>query len=74
MANYHHVHLTYLNSTLTVTISVDANLSPIPTATQVYHVDIPAIVGGPTAYIGFTGGTGGLVSAGDIAYLNYSTP
>ncbi len=45
------------------------------TATQAYTVNIPSIVGSPTAYIGFTGGTGspGSVAAvQNILTWNYS--
>jgi hypothetical protein len=48
--------LTYNGTTLTVVIT---DLVTNASATQTYTVDIPSYVGGPTAYIGFTGGTGG---------------
>ena len=48
--------LSYDGITLTVVITDTVTNA---TATQSYTVDIPSIVGGPTAYVGFTGGTGG---------------
>jgi lysophospholipase L1-like esterase len=41
-------------------------------ATQSYAVNIPALVGGTTAYVGFTGGTGGLTAVQDIVSWVYS--
>ena len=41
-------------------------------ATTVYTIDIPGTVGGSAAYVGFTGGTGGLVAAQDIRTWTYS--
>jgi hypothetical protein len=38
--------------------------------TQTYTVDIPTTVGGPTAFVGFTGATGGLTATQDI--LNWT--
>ena len=49
--------LTYNGSTLTVVITDTVTNA---SATQTYTVNIPAIVGGNTAYVGFTGSTGGL--------------
>ena len=47
--------MNYDGTTLTVTI-LDTQTQA--TATQSYQVDIPATVGGPAAYVGFTAGTG----------------
>ncbi len=55
--------LSYDGTTLTVTIA-DAQTGK--TATESYVINIPATVGGSTAYVGFTGATGGLVSTQDI--------
>ncbi len=59
--------LTYNGTTLTVVITDTATNA---TATQTYTVNIPAIVGGPTAYVGFTGASGALTSVQQI--LNWS--
>src|SRR5262249_32390019 len=37
-----------------------------------YTVDISSVVGGDTAYVGFTGGTGGLFSLQDILTWTYT--
>src|SRR5207248_2146684 len=42
------------------------------TATQDYAVNIPAIVGANSAYVGFTGGTGGLAAVQDILTWVYA--
>ncbi len=47
--------MTYTNPTLTVQLT---DLVTSVTNTQTYTIDIPTVVGGPTAYVGFTGGTG----------------
>ena len=53
------VTMSYNGTTLTVTITDTVTLAA---ATQNYTVDIPTIVGAGTAYVGFTGGTGGLTA------------
>ena len=46
--------MSYSGTTLSVTITdTDTGAS----ATQSYQVDIPGTVGGPNAYVGFTGST-----------------
>src|SRR5206468_8089565 len=40
--------------------------------TKAYAVDIPAIVGGPTAYVGFTAGTGELFAPIDVLDWTYT--
>jgi hypothetical protein len=55
------VTLTYDGMTLNETIT-DETLSSHPAFTMSYLVNIPGIVGGDTAYVGFGGGTGGLTT------------
>jgi hypothetical protein len=63
--------LSYNGTTLTVVIT---DLISGATATQTYTVNIPAAVGGTTAYIGFTGGSGaGSSSIQEIYSWTYST-
>ena len=57
------VAMVYDGTTLSVTIT-DATTNA--TATQTYTIDIPGTVGGSAAYVGFTGGTGGLTATQDI--------
>ena len=59
--------MTYNGATLTVVITDTVTNA---SATQTYTVNIPAVIGGPTAYVGFTGGTGGSTAIQDI--LNWS--
>jgi hypothetical protein len=37
-----------------------------------WAIDIPSTVGGSTAYVGFTGGTGGLTAVLDVVSWTYS--
>jgi len=60
-------NLTYDGTTLTVILTDTVTKA---TATQTYTVNIPSLVGGATAYVGFTGGTGGLTATQDI--LNWT--
>jgi hypothetical protein len=58
------VHITYDGTTLTMTIT-DSN-SPADTFMTSWAVNIPGTVGAPSAYAGFTGGTGGETATQDI--------
>jgi hypothetical protein len=55
-----------------ITQNADGSLNV--TATQAYVVDIPALVGGGAAYVGFTAGTGGLSAIQNILGWKYSSP
>jgi hypothetical protein len=67
------ITLTYDGTTLTETIH-----DPTPGQTNngdfmtTYHVDIAGQVGADTAFVGFTGGTGGLFSLQDVLNWTYS--
>ena len=61
--------LTYDGITLTVVITDTVTNA---TATQTYTVDIPYIVAGPTAWVGFTGGSGGVTAVQEILNWSYS--
>jgi hypothetical protein len=67
------ITLTYDGTKLTETIH-----DPAPGQTNngdfstSYTVDIPGLVGADTAYVGFTGGTGGLFSLQDVLNWKYS--
>jgi hypothetical protein len=50
-----HAHLSYDGKSLTLTLTDPVTLY---TWSQAFAIDIPAIVGGNTAYVGFTAGTG----------------
>lgn len=61
--------ITYDGTTLTVkTTDTTTNAS----ATQTYLVNIPGIVGSSSAFVGFTGGTGGLTSTQSILTWTYT--
>jgi len=65
-------HVTYDGTTLTVTIT-DTTV-PADTFTISFPVDIPTAVGAPTAFVGFTAGTGGTTATQEIIGWTYSTP
>ena len=51
------VHMTYDGTTLTMSITDATTAATFSTS---WAVNIPAAVGGNTAFVGFSGGTGGL--------------
>jgi hypothetical protein len=61
--------LAYNGTTLTEMITDTATGASV---TQNYIVNIPSTVGGPTAYVGFTGSTSGLTAIQDILNWRYS--
>jgi CubicO group peptidase (beta-lactamase class C family) len=63
------VTMTYDGTTLNVTITDTVTQA---TASQSYAVNIPSLVGGNTAFVGFTGGTGGLTAVQKILNWSYS--
>ncbi len=64
-------HITYAGSTLVLTLT---DLTTHATWSHLFIVDIPANVGGSTAYIGFTGATGGLGATQQILTWSYRVP
>ncbi|HLY60755.1 MAG TPA: chitobiase/beta-hexosaminidase C-terminal domain-containing protein [Terriglobia bacterium] len=65
------VHMTYDGTTLTMTIT-DAS-DTTKTFTYSWAINIPATVGGNTAYLGFTGGTGGYTATQDIVTWTFTS-
>jgi fibronectin type 3 domain-containing protein len=65
------VAMNYDGTTLQVTITDTATQA---SASQSYAVNIPATVGGPSAYIGFTAGSGGLTATQNILSWTYTHP
>ena len=63
------VHATYDGTTLTMTITDATNSSQTFTAS--WAINIPGTVGSNTAYLGFTGGTGGLTAIQEILDWTY---
>jgi hypothetical protein len=64
-----HAHLTYDGTTLTLTLT-DVTSGASFKASQA--LNIPATVGGNTAYVGFTAGTGGLTSVQQVLNWTYA--
>jgi hypothetical protein len=65
------VHMAYDGTTLQMTIT-DAT-APSKTFSTSWPVNIPAAVGGNTAYVGFTGATGSLSAIQEIINWTYNT-
>ena len=63
------VAMTYDGTTLNVTITDTVTMA---FAKQAYAVDIPTLVGGSTAFVGFTASTGGLTAMQDILSWTYT--
>lgn len=64
-----HCELKYDGATLTETVT---DVTKSITVTQAYLIDIPGIVGGHTATVGFTAATGGAESEQDIIGWKYT--
>jgi len=65
------VHMTYDGTTLTMTITDATNAAQ--TFTTSWAVNIPSTVGSSNAYVGFTGGTGGLTAIQDLIDWTYAS-
>ncbi len=63
------VQMTYNGTTLTMQITDTVTSATYSTS---FTVNIPSVVGGNTAYVGFTGGTGGLTATQDILTWTYA--
>jgi hypothetical protein len=66
-----HAHMTYDGTTLTLTIT--DTTTPADTFTTSWPINIPSTVGGNTAFVGFTGGTGGETAQQEIITWTYGT-
>jgi hypothetical protein len=66
------VHMTYDGTTLAMTIT-DAN-TPAQKFSTSWAINIPSTVGGNTAFVGFTGGTGGLTAIQEVMAWTYTSP
>jgi hypothetical protein len=62
-------HATYNGTTLTLTLTDTVTQA---TWTHAFTVNIPAAVGGNTAYVGFTGGTGDKTAVQEISSWTYT--
>ena len=63
-----HAHITYDGTTLTLTLTDTITNASFTTSMA---INIPATVGGNTAYVGFTAGTGGLTATQEILNWTY---
>jgi hypothetical protein len=66
-----HVVMNYNGTTLTMTVTDTANIGQAFTTS--WPIDIPGTVGGNTAYVGFTAGTGGLTATQEIVTWTYAS-
>src|SRR5580692_11363571 len=62
------VQMNYNGTTLTMQITDTVTSATYRTS---FTVNIPSVVGGNTAYVGFTGGTGGLTATQDVLTWTY---
>jgi hypothetical protein len=65
------VTMTYNGTTLSMTVTDQT--TPADTFTTSWTINIPATVGGNTAYVGFTGGSGGLTATQQIISWVFSS-
>jgi hypothetical protein len=66
-----HVVMVYDGTTLTMTITDTTNTAQ--TFTKSWPINIATTIGGSTAFVGFTGGTGGLTATQEVVNWSYST-
>jgi hypothetical protein len=70
-----HAHMVYDGTNLTMTLTDTVTSA---TVTEVFPVNIPSVVGGSTAWVGFTGGTGVSLAvrtdSGDISAVQIGDP
>jgi hypothetical protein len=64
-----HAHMVYDGTNLTMTLTDTVTNA---TVTEVFPVNIPSIVGSNTAWVGFTGGTGGFSATQNVLSWSYS--
>lgn len=64
------VTLKYDGTTLAMTVKDPKTKASFSNS---WNINIPAVVGGNTAYVGFTGGTGGLMADQNVLAWTYST-
>jgi hypothetical protein len=66
-----HAHMLYDGTNLTMTLTDTVTSAAV---TEVFPVNISSLVGGSTAYVGFTGGTGGLSATQNVLSWTYVSP
>ncbi len=67
------VTITYDGQAKALNVTIKDASDHAKVATQSYNIDIAATIGGPAAYAGFTGGTGGLTATQDILNWSYTS-
>jgi hypothetical protein len=64
-------HIVYDGTNLTMTLT---DMVTNGTVTEVFPINIPSIIGATTAYVGFTGGTGGMSATQNVLSWSYLIP
>jgi hypothetical protein len=64
-------HMVYDGTNLTLTLTDTLTQASV---VEVFPVNIPSLVGGANAYVGFTGGTGGSTSTQNVLTWSYVVP
>jgi hypothetical protein len=70
-SNIKKISLSYDGTTLTETITDTVTLASF---TKTYTANLPSLIGATSAYVGFTGATGGLASTQDIKTWTFTNP
>jgi hypothetical protein len=65
-----HAHMVYDGTNLTMTLTDTVTAASV---VEVFPVNIPAAIGGSTAYVGFTGGTGGSTAVQNVLTWSYTS-
>jgi hypothetical protein len=66
-----HAHMVYDGTNLTMTLTDTVTSAFV---TEVFPVNIPSLVGGNKAWVGFTGGTGGATATQNVLTWSYVAP
>jgi hypothetical protein len=65
-----HAHLVYDGTNLTMTLTDTVTNGSV---VEVFPVNLPSVLGGSTAWVGFTGGTGGTTATQNVLSWTYSS-
>jgi hypothetical protein len=65
-----HAHLMYDGTNLTMTLTDTVTNGSV---VEVFPVNLPSVLGGSTAWVGFTGGTGGTTATQNVLSWTYSS-
>lgn len=67
------VTITYDGTEKVLSVAIKDDVDHTKVAAQSYNIDIAATIGGPAAFAGFTGGTGGKTATQDVLNWSYTS-